>query len=68
MATALFAQSSSVKKIKARSLLTGGESGHENSKHFSDQALIYSKGEFKDVLFYKEDVMKHVERSYHPGE
>ena len=56
------------KKIKARSLLTGGESGHENSKHFSDQALIYSKGEFKDVLFYKEDIMKHVERSYHPGE
>ena len=56
------------KKITAKSLLTGGESGNENSKHFSDQALMYSKGQFKDVLFYKEDVMKHVERSYHPGE
>lgn len=56
------------KKIKAKSLLTGGESGNENSRHFSDQALMYSKGHFKDVLFYKEDVMKHVERSYHPGE
>ena len=56
------------KKIKAKSLLTGGESGNENSKHFSDQALMYSKGQFKDVLFYKEDVMKHVENSYHPGE
>ena len=56
------------RKIKARSLLTGGESGNEDSKHFSDQALMYSKGQFKDVLFYKEDVMKHVERSYHPGE
>ena len=56
------------KKIKARSLLTGGESGDPNSKHFADQALMYSKGEFKDVLFYKEDVMKHVEKSYHPGE
>ena len=56
------------KRIKARSLLTGGESGNENSPHFSDQALMYSKGQFKDVLFYKEDVMKHIERSYHPGE
>jgi acyl-homoserine lactone acylase PvdQ len=56
------------KKIKARSLLMGGESGNENSKHFFDQANMYSKGQFKDVLFYKKDVMKHVERSYHPGE
>lgn len=55
------------KRIKAKSLLTGGESGDPNSKHFSDQALMYSKGEFKDVLFYKDDVMKHVEKTYHPG-
>jgi len=56
------------KKIKAKSLLAGGESGDVNSKHFFDQGLMYSKGLFKDVLFYKEDVMKHVERAYHPGE
>ena len=56
------------KKIKAKSLLAGGESGNPNSKHFFDQGLMYSKGEFKDVLFYKEDVMKHVEKKYHPGE
>lgn len=56
------------KRIKARSLLAGGESGDINSKHFFDQGLMYSKGQFKDVLFYKEDVMKHVERRYHPGE
>ena len=56
------------KKIKARSLLMGGESGNENSTHFFDQGLMYSKGQFKDVLFYKEDVMKHVEKMYHPGE
>jgi acyl-homoserine lactone acylase PvdQ len=56
------------KKVKAKSLLAGGESGDPNSKHFTDQALMYSKGQFKDVLFYKEDVLKHVERSYHPGE
>ncbi|HWC54156.1 MAG TPA: penicillin acylase family protein [Chitinophagaceae bacterium] len=56
------------KKIKAKSLLAGGESGDPNSKHFNDQALMYSKGQFKDVLFYKEDVLKHAERTYHPGE
>ena len=56
------------KKIKARSLLMGGESGNENSTHFFDQGLMYSQGQFKDVLFYKEDVMKHVEKMYHPGE
>lgn len=56
------------KRIKAKSLLAGGESGDVNSKHFFDQGLMYSKGQFKDVLFYKEDVLKHVERKYHPGE
>src|SRR5688572_6559095 len=56
------------KKIKAKSLLAGGQSGDPNSKHFTDQALMYTKGIFKEVLFYKEDVMKHVERIYHPGE
>jgi acyl-homoserine lactone acylase PvdQ len=56
------------KKLKAKSLLTGGESGDPTSKHFTDQALMYTKGQFKDVLFYKEDVLKHVERTYHPGE
>jgi acyl-homoserine lactone acylase PvdQ len=56
------------KRIKARSLLAGGESGDPTSPHFFDQATMYSKGEFKDVLFYKEDVLKHAEKSYHPGE
>jgi acyl-homoserine-lactone acylase len=56
------------KRIKAKSLLTGGESGDMYSKHFNDQALMYTKGQFKDVLFYKEDVLKHAERNYHPGE
>jgi acyl-homoserine-lactone acylase len=56
------------KRIKARSLLAGGESGNENSKHFFDQGLMYSQGQFKEVLFYKDDVMKHVEKMYHPGE
>ncbi len=56
------------KTIKAKTLLAGGESGSVGSKHFDDQAEMYRKGQFKDVLFYKEDVLKHVERTYHPGE
>lgn len=55
-------------RIKAKSLLAGGESGHPESKHFNDQATMYAKGEFKDVLYYREDVQKHAERTYHPGE
>lgn len=55
------------KKIKAKSLLAGGESGHADSKHFFDQGYMYSKGIFKDVLFYKEDVLKHAQKTYHPG-
>ena len=62
------AASSGAKRIKARSLLAGGESGNEDSKHFFDQGMMYSQGQFKDVLFYKDDVMKNVEKMYHPGE
>jgi acyl-homoserine lactone acylase PvdQ len=56
------------KKVKAKSLLAGGESGNPNSLHFGDQAKMYTQGIFKEVLFYKEDVEKHVEKKYHPGE
>ena len=55
------------KKIKAKSLLAGGESGDVTSKHFTDQAAMFANGLFKDVLFYKEDILKHVEKQYHPG-
>ena len=55
-------------KIKAKSLLTAGNSGNPKSKHFYDQAEMYRKGQFKDVLFYKEEVQKNAEKTYHPGE
>ena len=54
-------------KIKAKSLLAGGNSGDPSSEHFYDQAEMYQKGTFKDILFYKEDVEKNAERTYHPG-
>lgn len=55
-------------KIKAKTIITGGQSFDLNSKHFTDQAQMYLDGKFKDVLFYREDVLKHAEKSYHPGE
>jgi acyl-homoserine lactone acylase PvdQ len=56
------------KKVKARSVVTGGEGMDPSSKHFLDQTPLYINGQLKDVWFYKEDVMKHMEREYHPGE
>jgi acyl-homoserine-lactone acylase len=55
-------------KIQARSLLAGGISGNPQSKHFADQALMYTQGTFKQVLFYKQDVEAQAEKTYHPGQ
>ncbi len=55
-------------RLRAKSILAGGNSNNPASKHFADQAAMYSRGEFKDVLFYKEDIERHLERSYRPGE
>lgn len=54
-------------RVKAKSIETGGQSFNPRSRHFTDQAEGYIEGKFKDVLFYKADVMKHSERTYHPG-
>ena len=55
-------------KVRAKSLLAGGESGDPSSPHFFDQSVMYSQGRFKDVWFYREDVEKHARKTYHPGE
>ena len=55
-------------RLRAKSILAGGESANPASKHFNDQAEMYSKGQFKDVLFYKADIEKFLERKYHPGQ
>ena len=56
------------KRVKARTIVTGGESSDPMSPHFSDQAAMYLTGQFKEVFFYREDVEKNLERKYHPGE
>ncbi|MDF2432318.1 MAG: acyl-homoserine-lactone acylase [Mucilaginibacter sp.] len=54
-------------RIKAKTIITGGQSFDPASKHYTDQAGMYIEGRFKNVLFYKEEVLKHAEKTYHPG-
>lgn len=55
-------------RIRAKSILAGGQSGDPQSPHFQDQAVMYARGQFKEVLFYPEQVEQHLERRYRPGE
>jgi acyl-homoserine lactone acylase PvdQ len=54
-------------KVKAKSMLAGGQSSDPNSPHFNDQSQRYVDGEFKDVVYYREDVEKSAKSTYHPG-
>jgi acyl-homoserine lactone acylase PvdQ len=55
-------------RVKAKSLLAGGQSGDPSSPHFKDQAQRYADREFKDVAFYREDIERRATRTYHPGD
>ncbi len=56
------------KKINAQSIIYFGQSADPSSAHYFDQAPLYVEGKFKKVYFYKEDVLQHAERKYHPGD
>ena len=55
-------------KVKAKSMLAGGQSGDPKSPHFDDQIARYAAMQFKDVAFYKDDVLKRAKETYKPGE
>lgn len=54
-------------KVKAKSLLAGGQSGDPDSPHFDDQVQDYIAGRFKDVAYYREDVEARAVERYAPG-
>ncbi len=54
-------------KVRAKSLLAGGQSNDPDSPHFFDQAEMYVNAQFKEVAYYREDVEKRAEETYHPG-
>ena len=55
-------------KVRARAISAGGQSGDPASPHFSDQAERYSTGDLREVYFYRDALVGHTEREYHPGD
>ena len=55
-------------KVRAKSILAGGQQSDPSSPHFFDQAQRYADVNFKDVAFYRSDVEKRKVRSYRPGQ
>ncbi|MBX2970490.1 MAG: penicillin acylase family protein [Cyclobacteriaceae bacterium] len=55
-------------KVKAKSILAGGQSSDPASPYFTDQAQRYADVDFKDVAYYREDVEKRAKRTYYPGQ
>jgi len=56
------------KRVRARAVTAGGESGHPDSPHFNDEAQRYASGDLREVYFYPEQLRGHTERIYHPGD
>lgn len=54
-------------KVKAKTILAGGQSGNPDSPHFDDQTQKYLDVDWKDAAFYKEDVLKRAKETYTPG-
>jgi acyl-homoserine-lactone acylase len=52
--------------VRAKAVMSGGESGDPSSAHFVDQASLFAAGKFRDVYFTPQDVRAHAERIYSP--
>jgi acyl-homoserine lactone acylase PvdQ len=56
------------KKVRARAVSAGGESGDPKSPHFNDQAERYAVGNLRPVYFYPEDLKGRTKAVYRPGD
>jgi acyl-homoserine lactone acylase PvdQ len=54
-------------KVRAKTLLAGGQSGDPLSPHFFDQAERYINRDFKTVAYYPADVQASAVATYQPG-
>ena len=56
------------KRVRAKAVTAGGESGNPASPHFNDQAERYATGNLREVYFYPDQLTGHTERRYRPGD
>lgn len=55
-------------KLRGKSILTGGASSDPDSPHYTDQVEGYISGDYKDIIFYKKDVLDGATKIYKPGQ
>ena len=55
-------------RLRARTVLVGGQSNDPSSPHFTDQVELYTSHEWKEIAFYREDVEARAVETYRPGE
>jgi acyl-homoserine-lactone acylase len=53
---------------KVRDITSGGESDHQASPRFNDEAERYSTGDLRAMYSWSDYLKSHVERSHHPGD
>jgi len=56
------------KRVRARAITAGGESGNPASPHFADEIQRYASGDLREVYFYPDQLKGHTERMCRPGE
>jgi len=56
------------KRVRAKAVTAGGESGDPKSPHFNDQAERYATGNLREVYFYPDQLNAHAKRRYKPGQ
>lgn len=56
------------KRVSARAVTAGGESGDPASPHFNDQAQRYATGDLREVYFYPDQIAAKAHRTYRVAE